>query len=588
MSRRIFRIYPALGVARVGDAKADEYFIGPEIPGVPANFDLATQAFGRFKVEGRIKRQAARFRVWECEQLADGRIVPRAAETVVGQDAVAAIEWSVHLANRKSSFFRVQRRARIAELTTTELRNPQVAPDADERARRLDLDCGPRWISGPLAGPVILDHPNQALRASIPDLGELRTDVAGRLLVLGGAGRTAQLDGARLAADIDNDGWFDDVGDGPVGAVLTLINPDGTTERVEATGAWVVVGPPDFAPAIKNLVTLHDVLWDLAVREPESWPLPAYADGTPALAMLKEQRLDWRSTGARFTAYRPSFTREIAPLLERALHVTFVHRPPGDPFHATLTRRAWADLGAPGNDDVRASIFRTIRDPDASVATAMAMPKAFGDEYVSARKVPLDDPRLANPRRFLSLTRTQYALLRQWAEGKFESDLTAPEPPSAQPITPEGLDRAALENCVGGALNPGIEVGWLVRESGAHVDPFRLELGRCVGGLPVRAGFLTQQMAVPWQADFRDCHREPVTDPLSGELTFNMWWSAQRPDEVCLAEPGYRSVPWLRPPQFLLGDHDPLRFEEMVAGWSRLGFVALAFEGRWLEHERDE
>jgi len=47
----------------------------------------------------------------------------------------------------------------------------------EERTRRLDLDRGPHSISGPLAG------------------------------------RTAQLDGARLAHAIDNDGWFDDTGD---------------------------------------------------------------------------------------------------------------------------------------------------------------------------------------------------------------------------------------------------------------------------------------------------------------------------------------------------------------------------------------
>jgi len=582
--RRIFRIHPALGVARVGDAKAGEHFIGPEMPGVPANFDLATQTFGPFKAEGRIKRQAARFRIWECERLADGGIVPKPTETRVGQDAVAAIEWSVHLANRKASFFRVERRARIADFAATEMRNPQVA---EERARRLELDCGPRKISGPLAGPVILEHSNDALRASIPNLGELRTDAEGRLLVLGGTGRTAQIDGAKLANAIDNNGWFDDVGDGPVGAVITLNNADGTTERVEAIGAWVVVGPPDFAPAIRNLVTLYDALWDLAVRFPET-ALPGYAEGTPALTALKKQRLDWRGAGACFADYRPSFTSDIAPLLERAFNITFVHRPPGNPFHATLTQRAWADLANPGNDKARAGIFRMLRDPDGTVATAMAMPKAWGDDYVNQRQVPPGDPRLSAPGRFLSLTRTQYALLRQWAEGRFESDGTAPAPPSAQPITPEGLDRAALENCVGGALSPGIEVSWLVRELAIHVDPFRLELGRSVGGLPVRAGFLTQQMAVPWQADFRDCRREPVTDPLTGERTFSMWWSAQRPDEVRLAEPGYPSVRWLRPPQFLLGDEDPARYDEMIANWSRPGFVALEFEGRWLEYERDE
>jgi hypothetical protein len=55
-------IYPGLGVARVGNAP-DEYFIGPEWPGqVPA-------PEGGFKDgEGRVKRQAARFRVYGLDE----------------------------------------------------------------------------------------------------------------------------------------------------------------------------------------------------------------------------------------------------------------------------------------------------------------------------------------------------------------------------------------------------------------------------------------------------------------------------------------------------------------------------------------
>ena len=50
------RIYPSIGVARLGDS-LDQFFVGPEAPGCPPNPD------GGFKdPEGRIKRQAARFR----------------------------------------------------------------------------------------------------------------------------------------------------------------------------------------------------------------------------------------------------------------------------------------------------------------------------------------------------------------------------------------------------------------------------------------------------------------------------------------------------------------------------------------------
>jgi hypothetical protein len=51
-------IYPGIGIARVGNAP-DDYFIGPESPGqIPA-------PEGGFKdAEGRMKRQAARFRIY--------------------------------------------------------------------------------------------------------------------------------------------------------------------------------------------------------------------------------------------------------------------------------------------------------------------------------------------------------------------------------------------------------------------------------------------------------------------------------------------------------------------------------------------
>jgi hypothetical protein len=53
-----YAIYPGIGVARVGNSP-DEYFIGPEVPGV------MPQPEGGYKDSaGRIKRQAARFRIY--------------------------------------------------------------------------------------------------------------------------------------------------------------------------------------------------------------------------------------------------------------------------------------------------------------------------------------------------------------------------------------------------------------------------------------------------------------------------------------------------------------------------------------------
>src|SRR3954469_11090376 len=84
-------IHPAIGLARVGNSP-QEWFLGPEVPGphpIPE---------GGFKDgAGRIKRQAARFRLFGLD--GDGRVV---AEITA---ADADIEWRVHLANTKSAWY---------------------------------------------------------------------------------------------------------------------------------------------------------------------------------------------------------------------------------------------------------------------------------------------------------------------------------------------------------------------------------------------------------------------------------------------------------------------------------------------------
>ena len=55
--------------------------------------------------------------------------------------------------------------------------------------------------------------------------------------------------------------------------------------------------------------------------------------------------------------------------------------------------------------------------------------------------------------------------MKKWMKGKFINDWS-PHPLTSEEITPEGLDRAALEPCVGGAFFPGLEAGWMMRDIG--------------------------------------------------------------------------------------------------------------------------
>jgi hypothetical protein len=132
-----------------------------------------------------------------------------------------------------------------------------------------------------------------------------------------------------------------------------------------------------------------------------------------------------------------------------------------------------------------------------------------------------------------SLTPLQFKVMQAWKSGDFLSDWSGPPQPSLA-ITAAGLDRAALEPCVGGPLFPGIEASWFLRDRYAFTEPFRLDASQRT------PGDVTKQMAVPWQSDFLDCAVEAANGP--SDL---VWWPAQRPIDVWL-DPNGDPVSWAR------------------------------------------
>jgi hypothetical protein len=493
------------------------------------------------------------------------------------------ITWTVHLANRKASFFEFQGQRGASdnyEALERAFRNADnrhkrgIRRNADvkqHRAEKLEIDPGPRSTSTS-RGQRGVGFLNQKTHIPIKTLGELRTDSAGRLLVIGGAGksdysRTLPLPplpngDKRNRGDIwnyaNNDTWFDDTSDGPVSAAITYRRSDGGSETVKAESAWVLVGPPDFAPSIGNVVTLYDTLWDLAVRE---LAIPAthslYDRGAP-LGHLRELNLEYGDT-RNLRRVKPSYTSEIYPILQRAFSMRWVHKPLNDPgaleHHVRVAD--FAKLGAiPGSATLRKSIFHRLRDPNSSEFRPLAMPQSFGDNY------DLRDRGVASG--YLSLTQTQYALMKQWADGNFVADWQGPPPrQEREVITPEGLDRAALENCVGGAFYPGIEASWLIRKKEIFSEPFRIRRGAKLGSLTVEAGFFSQQMALPWQADFYECAREEL-DKNKKSPIYHAWWPGQRPDDVFLGPQSKKMEDWAR------GIENDL---DNVDCWSTRGFV---------------
>ncbi|MFI5953000.1 LodA/GoxA family CTQ-dependent oxidase [Cryptosporangium sp. NPDC051539] len=146
------------------------------------------------------------------------------------------------------------------------------------------------------------------------------------------------------------------------------------------------------------------------------------------------------------------------------------------------------------------------------------------------------------------LTPIQAAHVARWKAGTYTNDWAGePVPPAG--VTPDGLDRAALEACVGGAFFPGIEAGGQsegvrpILES-AYTAAFRLDHAQ------VAAGAITASMALPWQADFSACG--------------DTWWPVPRPNDVFGDVAATTQIRW---------DRDVSSGEEMVAHWHTLGFV---------------
>jgi hypothetical protein len=578
MADRIFSIYPAIGLARVGNADRsgkDFFFIGPEIPDVPPNFDPATNSFGAFKIDDKVRPQAARFRIFEYEQAGDGtrKLV---GEVKLGERGVSAVKWTVHLANRKASFcnFRGQNGAEekpyFKSFTPKMMRNPEVA-GLQKRKKQLELDPGPKSIDAGVATVVDLAITEPKL-AKIKTLGQLRSDPQGRLIVIGGLGFAESFPKTNepLTDYVNNPGWFDDTSDGPVTAKLTV---DGKAKAVDDS-AWVAVGPPDFAPGVRSYRTMYDTLVDVYVRNSK-------ADGPFAKLSpeIEELRLFFEKKDSP-TPHLPSFKRHIYPILASIAHMVRLHQnsDADEPnYHRILNPNNYDRLG--GEDDFDTPsvdrIFRRIRDPQATgLPNTRLMPLTYGDYYGKANGRGGDK----DPQYLHAVSILQYALVKAWRAGKIVKDWTG-VPKPADTITPDGLTRAALEGASGGAFFPGIEAGWLFSKPEVFKAPFRIATGTTVGSIPVvpdgspgeakrfdlvlEAGSFSQQMAQPWHADFLDCVSANDAN-LNG--TMIAWWPVQRPVDVFVQNAG-GSASRLR------WDRNFEDKKSMVADWHTRGFV---------------
>ena len=495
-------IHPAIGIARVGNSP-DEYYFGPEIPG-----GLPIAPGGYKDASGAMKRQAARFRIFGLDT--NGRVV----RELTAHDAT--IQWTVHLANQKAAWYEFETALDIPEAEPTSRRN--VAYQGADR-NALVIDPGPRRVSGRHRSAVPFD--TGAFLGESVYLGELRTDEQGRLLVLGGRGRSFSPRNAVLTTFANNDGWTDDTSDGPVTARVRL---GGVSLPVDP--AWVVVAPPNYAPALAtDFGTLYTVIYQ---------------------TMLD---LGWVTPPAEV-----SFLADIFPLFERLADLQWVNQ-------GVLNRYGWdspeqflspeyllrlADP-SPANAAFRQALFARFRNPDyATLESAVdLLPPLYGD----AITLPP-----VSPRSYLAVQPFQYAALQSWAAGDFVPGVAGPISSQVEDlpieIQPAALDRAALEACLGDAFHPGCEATWPMRVASMYASPFRLlhrqgsepnygEVltpaialsadGPLAGSVP---GGVTRWMAVPWQTDTASCRSGYQYGDTPVDPYLPTFWAARVPNHV--------------------------------------------------------
>jgi hypothetical protein len=278
-----YKIHPAIGIARVGDS--EEFYLAPEQAGhLPILPDGRPFTAADFR-DGhkQLRRQAPRFEVYRYDEARpDDPGVP----VRPGVDGVERIEWTVHLANKKAIWYEFTVLSGEDGYTPGHpLRNADVT-DRDQRLAMI-IDPGPRTLTGPgqsagfsrsdNPGGYPMTFPPQDLEPfGIDTLGEIRTDEQGRLIVLGGFGRSgSSRKPASIANYANNDDWWDDTSDGPVTAKVVLA--DGKAIEVQVP-SWVIVAPPRYAPQLVNLVALYDTIFDTTVRNMGLRP-DIFADG---------------------------------------------------------------------------------------------------------------------------------------------------------------------------------------------------------------------------------------------------------------------------------------------------------------------
>lgn len=495
MSQAKFRIYPSIGIARMGNGPAtkDQVIFSPEIPWAnlyDTDLEYLTKA-------GALKKQAQRFYIYECD--AEGKpirmIDPKEYD----------INWSVEVANKKPFWYDFNNSLDLSVVSDNQNLSPnfvekEIAPGVGAKRRNPNVlnqglrvegayDYRKELVNSPGAVHVSDDKKRQEIRGQFPftkagkksllaaslnatekqvNLGTAEYD-NGTLIFYPADGISASLNPSDLNTDFaDNSNWYDDICDGRITAKIRHKNSGKTHELVDSdSAAWVASAPPDYAPQIQPISTMFDLVCGAAN---ESYH-PELSLVFPMMYRL--YRMQWVNLGD-FLA--PSF-KEMIDKITKDGHFKYVYSKGNTPEEKAK------------GDAIRQEIFDQFRNPIYNYNNEPIIPskdmtnisnRGSGKEELKLPYYPgdgIDYP--GSPAQWFAIPPMLYDELKKWKDGHFstpdyfdfkdidamgvfyrERFMVAAKDEAKKPLL---MTRAVLETLYGGGFHPGVELTWPMR-----------------------------------------------------------------------------------------------------------------------------
>ena len=501
-----FRIYPSIGIARLGNGKAEqsEVVFSPEVPWK----NLYEQDNDYIADDGALKKMAQRFYIYACNDKGNPthKIKPEEYD----------IEWTAEVANKKPFWYdfnnsldlSIQTKNqnlspkfyedRIAPGISASYRNPNVlneglrVSNAPNYRKELVNSPGPVTVSKATKKldidgsfpfqPKGLSKIAKELKTTAKDvkLGTLEYD-KGTLIFYGGDGISASLNPSDLNTDFaDNSNWYDDICDGKITAKITpkIKQKDGSYKKgtpIELTdaqsAAWIATAPPDYAPQIQPLSTMYDLICGAANDE--------YTNDLSLVFpfMYRLYRMQWVNV-ADFLS--PSFKETIDRITAEG-NFKYIYE----------------DDGSEKAKAIRNEIFLLFRNPEYNYSNEPIIPAAAktdlvnlgsGTQEVKLPTYPGDGINYpGSPAQWFAIPPMLYKQLEAWKDGGFPTPKGGPfssiddlgehyrnmfiyaseedEGKSALLNT-----RAVLETLYGGGFHPGVELTWPMRHSNIYAE----------------------------------------------------------------------------------------------------------------------